>query len=109
MMTAMVTKSELIQLKDMLQNNYALSLDNYFKCLITLAYELLLQDEVSTAQSFLEELPTAYLNHHLPKQLQSDALFNLSFRAFLDLAKEKGLILKSNNFNNIPTLQPKVK
>lgn len=103
------TKTELVQLKDMLQNNYALSLDNYFKCLITLAYELMLQDEVATAQLFLEEIPLAYINIHLPKQLQEDPLFNLSFRAFLDLASQKGLGIKGNSFNNLATIAPKLK
>lgn len=104
-----VTKTEILQLKDMLQNNYALSLDNYFKCLITLSYELMLQDEVDTARLFLEEIPAAYINNHLPKQLQLDPLFNLSFRAFVDLVDQKGLGLNSNNFNNLTSLPLKLK
>jgi hypothetical protein len=97
-----ISKTEIIQLKDMLQNNFALSLDNYFKCLITLAYELLLQGEESTAQLFIEEIPLSYIKNHLGQQLQADPLFKLSFLAFLDLAHQKGWSPKIiNNFNKL--------
>lgn len=97
--TVEISKTEIIQLKDMLQNNFSLSLENYFKCLITLAYELMLQGEESTALLFISEIPQSYINNHLPSQLQSDPLFRLSFVAFLDLAAQKGLGPKINNFN----------
>jgi hypothetical protein len=98
-------KDKINHLKEMLQGNYSLSLDTYYKCLISLSYELLLENEDSLALNYLQEIPVEYIKNQLPLQLKEDSLFNLTFSALVDLLNSKNISKKVNFFNNLHNLK----
>lgn len=106
MATTTPTTNQIIQLKDMLEKTYALSSDNYYKCLIPLCYELLVNQELDLVETYLKEIPGAYVEQILPKQLIDDPLFNLSFQAFLEQLEINHLSKKINIFNKLKSSKP---
>lgn len=92
------TTEKFTHLKEMLQNTYSVSLENYHKCLVGLSYELLIENEESLALTFLSEIPSNYFINIMPAQASQDPLFNLCLRALSDFNFRKKINKKIQCF-----------